>query len=109
MMGDRVSSYFTDREYGARPATIDVIGDRLWAGLFTLIETRIGDGSFGFRFPEQCPDGNGPCGCDVQAFSRVLGAEVPWIEWPFSVNEVPDTPVILDLLEFCASAVGEPI
>ena len=30
MMGDRVSSYFTDREYGARPATIDVIGDRLW-------------------------------------------------------------------------------
>jgi len=108
-MGERVSTYFTDREYGARPATIDVISERLWAGLFSLIQTRIGDGSFGLRFPEQCPDGNGPFGCDVQAFSRVLGAEVPWIEWPFSVNEVPDTPVILDLLEFCASAVGEPI
>ncbi|RWO78398.1 MAG: hypothetical protein EOS18_19010 [Mesorhizobium sp.] len=39
----------------------------------------------------------------------MLGAEVPWIVWPLSAKEVPDTPVILDLLEFCASAVGEPI
>lgn len=109
MMGERVSTYFTDREYRARPATIDVIDARLWAGLYGLIQTRIGNGSFGLRFPEQCPDGNGPCGCDVQAFSQVLGAEVPWIVWPLSANEVPDTPVILDLLEFCASAVGEPI
>ena len=61
-----------------------------------------------FAFPNMS-HGNSPCGCDVQAFSRVLSAEVPWIEWPFSVNEVPDTPVILDLLEFCGSAVGEPI
>ncbi|MER8829146.1 hypothetical protein NKH73_24705 [Mesorhizobium sp. M0938] len=104
-----MSTYFTDREYGARPATIYVIDARLWAGLYSLIQTRIGDGSFGLRFPEQCPDGNGPYGCDAQAFSRVLGAEVPWILWPLSANEVPDTPVILDLLEFCASAVGEPI
>lgn len=34
---------------------------------------------------------------------------MPWIEWPLSPNTVPDTPVILDLLEFCAGAVGEPI
>lgn len=104
-----MSTYFTDREYGARPSTIDVIDERLWAGLYSLIQTRIGDGSFGQRFPEQCPDGNSPCGCDEQAFGRVLGAEVPWIEWPLSPSEVPDTPVILDLLEFCAGAVGEPI
>ncbi len=108
-MGERVSTYFTDREYGARPQTIDVIDERLWAGFYSLIQTGIGNGSFGLRFPEQCPDGNGPCGCDEQAFRQVLGAEVPWIEWPLSPNEVPDTPVILDLLEFCASAVGEPI
>lgn len=104
-----MSTYFTDREYGARPPTIDIIDERLWAGLYSLIQTRIGNGSFGLRFPEQCPDGNGPCGCDEQAFRRVLGAEVPWIEWPLSPSDVPDTPVILDLLEFCASTVGEPI
>lgn len=104
-----MSTYFTDREYGSRPPTIDIIDERLWAGLYSLIQTGIGNGSFGLRFPEQCPDGNGPCGCDEQVFRRVLGAEVPWIEWPLSPSDVPDTPVILDLLEFCASAVGEPI
>lgn len=104
-----MSNYFTDREYGTRPQKIEVIDERLWAGLYSLIQTGIGNGSFGLRFPEKCPDGNGPCGCDEQAFRQVLGAEVPWIEWPLSPNEVPDTPVILDLLEFCASAVGEPI
>jgi hypothetical protein len=105
----RLSDYFTDREYGERPPTIDVIDERLWAGLYSLIQTGIGNGSFGQRFPEQCPDGNGPCGCDEQAFRQMLGAEVPWVEWPLSATEVPDTPVILDLLEFCASAVGEPM
>jgi hypothetical protein len=104
-----MSTYYTDREYGTRPPSIDTIDGRLWAGLYTLIQTRIGDGSFGLRFPERCPDGNGPCGCDEQAFRRVLMAEVPWIEWPLAPTEAPDTPVILDLLEFCARAVGEPI
>lgn len=104
-----MSTYYTDRDYGARPPTIDTIDERLWAGLYSLIETRIGDGSFGLRFPDQCPDGNGPCGCDEQAFGRVLAAEVPGIEWPLSATETPETPVILDLLEFCARAVGEPI
>ena len=104
-----MSTYYTDREYGARPPSTDRIDERLWAGLYSLIQTRIGDGSFGLRFPEQCPDGNGPCGCDEQAFGRVLAAEVPWIEWPLSPTEAPDTPVILDLLEFCARAIGEPI
>jgi len=104
-----MSTYYTDREYGARPPSIDTIDDRLWAGLYSLIQTRIGDGSFGLRFPEQCPDGNGPCGCDEQSFRRVLVAEVPWVDWPLSATEAPETPVILDLLEFCARTVGEPI
>ncbi|TNE61356.1 MAG: hypothetical protein EP341_00770 [Sphingomonadales bacterium] len=104
-----MSNYFTDREYGVRPQTIEAIDERLWAGLYSLIQKGIGDGSFGCRFPEQCPDGNGPCGCDEQAFRQMLGAEVPCIGWPLSADEAPDTPVILDLLEFCAKAVGEPI
>lgn len=70
MLGKQVSTYFTDREYGARPPTLDVIDERLWAGLYSLIHTGIGNGSFGLRFPEQCPDGNGPCGCDEQALRR---------------------------------------
>ena len=69
----------------------------------------MGDGSFGYRFPEQCLDGRGPYACDSHAFGLVFGAEVPSIEWPLSYAELPDTPVILDLLEFCAGAVGTPV
>ena len=104
-----MTSYFTDREFGARPRTVDAIDTRVWGGLRSLITTRIGNGSFGYRFPEQCSDGQGACGCDEWAFRTVLAAEVPWIEWPVSTDEVPAAPVILDLLEFCAAAVGEPI
>ena len=52
--------YFTDREYGNRPRIIDAIDARVWGGLYSLIDKRIGDDSFGYRFPEQCPDGRGP-------------------------------------------------
>ena len=98
--------YFTDREYGKRSQTIDTIDTQLWAGFRSLIDIRVGDGSFGFRFPEQCPDGRGPCGCDSHAFGQVLRAEVPSIKWPADDSVLPGTPVILDVLEFCSSAVG---
>ena len=101
--------YFTDREFGERPAVSETIDERVWNAIQALIDMRIGSGAFGFRFPEQCADGDGPCGCDRQAFARLLQAEVPWIEWPLISGGVPATPVVLDLLEFCASAVGEPI
>lgn len=82
---------------------------RVWDALQAAIEMRLQNGAFGYRFTAQCLDGDGPCGCDRQAFGRFVIAEVPWIEWPLRHGDLPETPVILDLLEFCASAVGEPI
>jgi hypothetical protein len=102
-------NYFTDREFGTRPAAIDVIDARLWGGLHTLITNRINDSSFGYLFPEYCSDGEGPCGCDAQAFGLAISAEIPSVDWPLSLDLVPATPVILDLLEFCANAVGQKI
>ena len=101
--------YWTDREYGARPRLFDVIGERAWGGIRSLIMTGVEDGSFGHRFPEQCADGGAACGCDWQAFGDVLRAEVPNIDWPLRNVELPATDVILDVLEFCARAVGDPI
>ena len=103
--------YFTDREYGKSPQTIDTIDARLWDGLRSLIERGVEDGSFGYRFPQQCPDGRGPCGCDSSAFfGSVLRAEIPSVEWPLDWSmQQPDTPVILDILEFYAKAVGLPV
>ncbi|NIZ11956.1 hypothetical protein [Phaeobacter sp. HF9A] len=103
------TDYFTDREYGTRPAISETINIRVWGALYSLVGLRIGNGAFGFRFAEQCPDGRGACGCDQQAFGQFLQAEVPWLEWPLRCDKLPETPVVLDLLEFCAKAVGEPI
>ena len=101
--------YFTDREYGQRPSVSEEIELRVWQAIHALIEMRIGNGAFGFRFTEHCLDGDGPCGCDREAFVRFLQAEVPWVDWPLNPSEVPETPIVLDMLEFCARAVGEPI
>jgi len=38
-----------------------------------------------------------------------LAAEIPKISWPLSPDTVPETPSILDLLEFIAASVGQPV
>lgn len=94
--------YFTDREYGQRPAVAEKIEGRVWDALQESVEMRLDNGAFGYRFTAQCADGDGPCGCDRRAFARFVKAEVPSIDWPLDRDDLPDTPVILDLLEFCA-------
>lgn len=105
-----MSDFFTDREYGPSPRHTETIGEPLWLAIRSMIDLKIDDGSFGYRFPAICTDpGRQPCGCDERAFGATLVAEVPWLEWPLQRNELPATPVILDLLEFCAMAVGEKL
>lgn len=105
-MGTR---YFTDREFGQRPAVSERIEGRVWDALQESIKMLLDNGAFGYRFTAQCADGDGPCGCDRRAFARFVKAEVPSVDWPLDRDHLPETPVILDLLEFCAAAVGEPI
>jgi len=103
-----MSEFFTDREYGPTPRHTEAIGERLWAAIQSMIDLKTDNGSFGYRFPAICTDpGRQPYGCDERAFGATLVAEVPRLEWPLRCNELPVTPVILDLLEFCAMAVGE--
>jgi hypothetical protein len=105
-----VSEYFTDRDFGSRARNAETIDQRAWGGLHSLIDTRIDDGSFGLRFPRTCADeGREPFGTDTANFSRTLEAEVPWVTWPLATHQVPETPVVLDILEFCAKAVGQPV
>ena len=97
--------YFSDRERGPRPRTAEDISATVWVALRHLIEGRIEDGSFGYKFPEACPDGAGPCGCDRRKFDAIARAEIPELaeEWLYAYAETaPDVLTILDLLEFCA-------
>lgn len=103
-----MSSYFTDREFGERPPVSEEISSRVWGGLYALVTQAINDEAFGYKFPEYCKDGLGACGCDIDQFWRVLAAELPEIQLPVSEHEPPETPIILDLLEFCARSIGAP-
>ncbi len=102
-------TYFSDRELGPRPRVSEEITQSAWGGIFSAVKARIKDGSFGLRYPYTCPDNQAPYGCDEQPFSLALKAEVPAIVWPLDPGSIPPTPVVLDLLEFCFRAVGEPI
>ena len=107
-----MTDYFTDREFGARVRTSEIIEDALWGGIHSLVETRIDDGSFGYRYPAACVDvGRGSYGCDRGNFFRAAEALIPGLGrmLPLRPNRSPETPVVLDLLQFCAEAVGEPI
>lgn len=104
--------YFSDRERGPRARTSEEIGATVWTALRHQIETRIEDGSFGYKFPENCSDGAGPCGCDQLKFDELARAEIPdlpesWLRR--NEDTLPDVLTILDLLEFCARAVAKPV
>lgn len=105
-MTDR--TYFSDREVGPRPRIREDIPANVWGGIVTIIQKRIVDSSFGHEFPEECPDREGICGCDGEAFSLRLGAEIPDINWPLKLAEIPSKFVVLDLLEFCYKIVATP-
>ena len=126
-------AYFSERELGARPRTEEEINQTTWGGLVVTINERIDDGSFGYRYPEECKSigntigsmssllllpfpfldvcedgGRMICGCDSKLFSQSLAAEVSGITIPLDINNQPSTLTILDLLEFCHRAVGKP-
>lgn len=106
-MSDTAQGYFTDRELGPKPRTDETINERVWGGLYALIQSRLGDDSFGYRFPSQCPDGYGASGTDSETMKLTAAAEIPDLDWPLSAREIPPTPVIMDLLEFLALSIGE--
>jgi hypothetical protein len=98
--------FFSDREQGQSEPTEVEISERAWGGLWSAIQTRIADGSFGYRYPLACFDGNAVAGCDGEAFYGALYGQVPDLE--IKRGQAPDTLPVLDALEFCHAAVAEP-
>ncbi|MBI3953004.1 MAG: hypothetical protein HY330_00655 [Chloroflexi bacterium] len=103
------NTYFSDRERGPRRRVEEEITQTGWGGLLVLIQSRGSDGSFGYRYPLQCPDGQGPYGCHWSSFETAIKGEIPDIELPMVAENVPTTLCILDVLEFCHRVVAMPI
>ena len=109
LYGSVMSELFTDREHGPRPRTVDRIDKRVWGGLRALVSMRLQNDSFGWRFPQQCEDGNVGCGCNLPVFLALLDSLVPSMGLPLPMYTSDPPGDIFDMLEFCADSVGEPI
>lgn len=103
------AEYFSDRENGPRARTEEVINHAVWGGIAAHVQSLMADGSFGFSFPDICPDGSDVVGTNLTLWQSVLKAEHPEIKWPFPDGELPPTLAILDLLEFTHAHIGKPI
>lgn len=115
--------YFSDRENGPKARVNETISPQVWGGVVAVIQSATTSGAFGNAFPYNCPDGCGPVGSNEATLARILRAEIPEIEWPLSDTKeveqdffstspkpyVPETAVILDLIEFCHWNIAKPI
>ena len=115
-----MTHYFSDRELGQRPRSVQTISPEVWKALSAIITMRLSTGSLGYRFPNTCPDCNAVVGVEVTAFADVLRAEIPGLAWPLQTERLnedsfdkepwaPDVLQILDLLEFVHKSIGKPI
>ena len=117
-----MTDYFSDRELGHRPRTEEIVSPIVWGGIVGLVQSLITTGAFGAKYPESCPEGQGPIGTNEKALFLAVQAEMPSLTWPlvttervqqaFSSDErpfVPDTLLVLDFIEFCYRIVAKPI
>lgn len=119
-------AYFSERELGATPRTVQEVTPTAWQGIVGAINSRVDAGAFGLDFPRRCEEGSARItGTDETTFAQAIRGEIPDLEWPLKTHTsvhvngmfpsyetepyVPPTPVALDLVEFCHRHVAQPI
>jgi hypothetical protein len=112
--------FYSDRTQGPVPRVLEEITSEVWRGLVALVARRLEGGYLAREFPERnCPDGSAITGTDRIAFYDTLGALVPQLRQPESErspatrlldpNYMPTTPVALDVVDFVADHIAEPV
>lgn len=103
--------FFSERENGLRPQTLETIAVAAWEGIAAEIAARINDGSFGASYPEICQDGSGPIGTDERTFWSAMRSRIPSLEirpW-YPPDNMPPLRDMMDVVEFCWRKIGKPI
>lgn len=102
-------AFFTERERGAKPRTVEDVTTPVWNGIVATVRTCIDNGSFGVSYPDQCPDNNSVIGTNSELMRQAVSGYFPELHWPLRADEIPADPFIaLDLVEFCYEKVGKP-
>jgi hypothetical protein len=100
---------YSDRTGSTRARDREDIDEATWGGIVALITRKMKDGSFGNRFPDECPDRQGIAGTDENAIGLEIRSLIPSLEWPLQAGSPPGTLDVLDLIEFCHESVAKPI
>ena len=106
--------YFSEREHGESPRINHEISPTVWYGISSLIQGRIDHSSFEESFHEQCEDYPAlSCGINKPMFEKMIKAHIPALAeekevWRFSAIDMPETIVILDVIEFCWRHASRP-
>ncbi len=110
-----MTTYFTDREGLSHAATTDEISDIAWAGLRASVERRVDQNYFASSYPETCSDNStNIIGTNENAMRDAMRAEIrglplwPWRESAATIEPLPNTAAILDMLEFCSRHAAAP-
>ena len=101
-------SYFSERELGLPSRNKEKIDQLFWGGFTALVQVRINDGSLAERFPLNCPDEPIPIGSDEASIKLTFQAEFLSIEWPLNSSNLPDTLLVLDMVEFFYKYISKP-
>jgi len=102
-------AFFSDREGEARPRTQEEITDAAWRGVVALANRHFENGSLARDFPEYCEDGPWVISTNQPDIYNLLTSLVPELGgWP-QAGSRPRTVVALDLIDFVAQHVAEPV
>jgi hypothetical protein len=113
-------NYFSEKINGPTARNSETISPALWAGLVSYINSLIDSAHFSESFPNNCLDSSIPVATDRNAFGARLKMEIPGMDWPLKTEEtgeypyfestpfIPDTIMILDLIQFCYQHVTHP-
>lgn len=110
--------YISDKELGSVERSSEDISIDVWNGIVSVYENSIGNNLLSGSFLEECPDGQGVCGCDRNQLENAIKAEIPKLPIPItSCNSnsfyqdsdgLPDRYAILDLIEFLYKYIKDP-
>lgn len=103
-----MSGYYSEKLSGPRNRTERDFDSRAWGGIVALVEQGVATHAYADAYPVQCDDGRGISGTDVRSLALAVEGEHPDIAWPLNAGDLPETPAILDLVEFLHGIVSDP-
>ena len=123
-----MSKYFSDKEIGSVERNSEEITADIWDGIFSVYQDLVKNNKLSGRFPEECQDGQGICGCDRLQLEMRVKSEIPKLDIPIKPSDteaiysfesdsgedeiktiMPKKYAILDFIEFLYKNIQDPI